>query len=64
MSLEVVILVVAVALGFDFMNGFHDAANSIATVVSTPESCGLLSLISWPLLGLELRSRRRLGRES
>jgi len=35
MSLEVVILVVAVALGFDFMNGFHDAANSIATVVST-----------------------------
>ncbi len=35
MSLEVVILVVAVALVFDFMNGFHDAANSIATVVST-----------------------------
>ena len=29
------ILVVAVALGFDFVNGFHDAANSIATVVST-----------------------------
>ena len=27
--------VVAVALGFDFVNGFHDAANSIATVVST-----------------------------
>jgi inorganic phosphate transporter, PiT family len=24
-----------VALAFDFMNGFHDAANSIATVVST-----------------------------
>ncbi len=35
MSLEVVILIVAVALAFDFMNGFHDAANSIATVVST-----------------------------
>jgi len=35
MSLEVVILVVAIALTFDFMNGFHDAANSIATVVST-----------------------------
>jgi PiT family inorganic phosphate transporter len=35
MSLEVVILVVAIALAFDFMNGFHDAANSIATVVST-----------------------------
>ena len=30
-----VIVVVAVALGFDFVNGFHDAANSIATVVST-----------------------------
>ena len=28
-------LLVAVALLFDFMNGFHDAANSIATVVST-----------------------------
>jgi len=35
MSLEIVILVVAIALAFDFMNGFHDAANSIATVVST-----------------------------
>ena len=34
MSLAVV-LVVAVALSFDFFNGFHDAANSIATVVST-----------------------------
>jgi PiT family inorganic phosphate transporter len=30
-----VIVVVLVALGFDFVNGFHDAANSIATVVST-----------------------------
>ena len=30
-----VIIVVAVALAFDFVNGFHDAANSIATVVST-----------------------------
>src|SRR6187399_1032563 len=28
-------IVIAVALGFDFVNGFHDAANSIATVVST-----------------------------
>ena len=31
----VVALLVLVALAFDFMNGFHDAANSIATVVST-----------------------------
>jgi PiT family inorganic phosphate transporter len=34
-TLGVVILLVVVALLFDFMNGFHDAANSIATVVST-----------------------------
>jgi PiT family inorganic phosphate transporter len=31
----VVVMLVIVALAFDFMNGFHDAANSIATVVST-----------------------------
>jgi inorganic phosphate transporter, PiT family len=30
-----VVLVIAVALGFDFVNGFHDAANSVATMVST-----------------------------
>src|SRR5881396_3590150 len=29
------VLVILVALSFDFFNGFHDAANSIATVVST-----------------------------
>ena len=34
-SLGVVVFLVVVALVFDFMNGFHDAANSIATVVST-----------------------------
>jgi PiT family inorganic phosphate transporter len=32
---EMIVLLVALALLFDFMNGFHDAANSIATVVST-----------------------------
>ncbi|PPE69384.1 inorganic phosphate transporter [Caldimonas thermodepolymerans] len=31
----VVVLLVVLAILFDFMNGFHDAANSIATVVST-----------------------------
>ncbi len=31
----VVAMLVMLALAFDFMNGFHDAANSIATVVST-----------------------------
>jgi PiT family inorganic phosphate transporter len=34
-STELVIFLVVVALLFDFMNGFHDAANSIATIVST-----------------------------
>src|SRR6478672_5303981 len=34
-SLWVVVVLIVVALAFDFMNGFHDAANSIATVVST-----------------------------
>jgi PiT family inorganic phosphate transporter len=33
--LEIVILIVFIALVFDFLNGFHDAANSIATIVST-----------------------------
>ena len=35
MELALVVLVVVVALVFDYINGFHDAANSIATVVST-----------------------------
>ena len=34
-ALWVVVVLVALAILFDFMNGFHDAANSIATVVST-----------------------------
>ena len=34
-ALWVIIMLVLLALAFDFMNGFHDAANSIATVVST-----------------------------
>ena len=34
-ALWVLVALVALALIFDFMNGFHDAANSIATVVST-----------------------------
>src|SRR4051794_20776356 len=31
----IVIVTIAVALVFDIINGFHDAANSIATIVST-----------------------------
>ena len=34
-TLGVLVLLVFLALAFDFMNGFHDAANAIATVVST-----------------------------
>ncbi|TXT39909.1 MAG: phosphate transporter, partial [Comamonadaceae bacterium] len=34
-ALWVVVILVLMAVAFDFMNGFHDAANSIATVVST-----------------------------
>jgi PiT family inorganic phosphate transporter len=34
-ALWIVAMLVLLALAFDFMNGFHDAANSIATVVST-----------------------------
>ena len=35
MELTIVVTLIAVALMFDYINGFHDAANSIATVVST-----------------------------
>ncbi|MCO5120931.1 MAG: inorganic phosphate transporter [Burkholderiaceae bacterium] len=34
-GLSTLVLLVALALAFDFLNGFHDAANSIATIVST-----------------------------
>lgn len=34
-SFTVLVFLVILALAFDFMNGFHDAANSIATIVST-----------------------------
>src|SRR6266853_976422 len=33
--LSLVVVVIGIALIFDFLNGFHDSANSIATVVST-----------------------------
>ncbi|MFO1472629.1 MAG: inorganic phosphate transporter, partial [Turneriella sp.] len=35
MNIDIFVVVVALALFFDFINGFHDAANSIATIVST-----------------------------
>jgi PiT family inorganic phosphate transporter len=32
---QLAILIIAIALVFDYINGFHDAANSIATIVAT-----------------------------
>jgi inorganic phosphate transporter, PiT family len=40
------VLLILVALSFDFFNGFHDAANSIATVVSTRVLTPLLA-VGW-----------------
>src|ERR1700681_227913 len=34
-SFGAIVLLIGIALAFDFLNGFHDAANSIATIVST-----------------------------
>ncbi len=33
--LEIALIIIFIALVFDFLNGFHDSANSIATIVST-----------------------------
>ena len=61
MLLLTVVAIIAVALAFDYINGFHDAANSIATVVSTrspgtpqPRRCapmpiGTTNGADWPL---------------
>ena len=35
LRLPILVGLIAVALAFDFLNGLHDAANSIATIVST-----------------------------
>ena len=41
MNSVLVWVVVVVALGFDFTNGFHDTANAVATSVSTRAASGL-----------------------
>ena len=63
-----VVVIIALALAFDFVNGFHDAANSIATVVSTRVLTPLqgvawasLSSISWPRSYSARRLPRRLA---
>ncbi len=47
-ALWIVVVLVFLALMFDFINGFHDAANSIATVVST----GVLAVASRGVCGV------------
>ena len=44
-SFHLVVLIIAVALVFDYINGFHDAANSIATVVSTRVLTPLVAVV-------------------
>src|SRR5512141_1874978 len=72
MLLTVVIALVLTALLFDFINGFHDAANSIATVVSTRVLSPLVA-VAWaaffnfvaaaPVLwGSELRVAATMGK--
>src|SRR5437763_3267414 len=34
-ALSLAVFIIVIALAFDFLNGFHDAANSVATVVAT-----------------------------
>ena len=35
MVLEILVLAIIIVFSFDFFNGFHDAANAIATIVAT-----------------------------
>ncbi len=57
MSFEILVRLVIVALLFDFMNGFHDSANSIATIVSTgamspQKAVGWAALFNFYALGI------------
>ncbi len=72
MLTAIVVLLIAVALAFDFINGFHDAANSIATVVST-RVLSPLAAVAWaaffnfisaaPVLwGVELKVAATMGK--
>jgi inorganic phosphate transporter, PiT family len=47
--MEFLYVIIILALIFDFINGFHDAANSIATVVST-KVLSPLSAVIWAAL--------------
>jgi len=62
LGLPIVIFIIVIALAFDFINGLHDAANSIATVVSTrvlPPSwavvwAGFFNFIAFLFFGLHV----------
>ena len=55
-----VIAIVVVAFIFDFINGFHDSANSIATIVGTR----VLSPLAAVRLGGRLQLRRAVHRSA
>src|SRR5947199_2881076 len=53
-SLALLVLVVVLALAFDYINGFHDTANAVATVVSTnvlPGRTAVLMAAAFNFLG-------------
>ena len=56
MEIAIIVAVVVVALVFDYTNGFHDAANAIATSVSTraltPRVALLMAAINAPCVGI------------
>ena len=52
MELAAIIVVIVVALGFDYTNGFHDAANAIATSVSTRALAPRTALITATVMNL------------
>ena len=52
MSLTLVLAVILVALAFEYINGFHDTANSIATVVSTKVLTPLQAVVMAALTNL------------
>ena len=54
-----VIGVIVLALVFDFTNGFHDAANSVATVVATRAPAGALGALVLRSVQLQRVLRRR-----
>ncbi len=69
LSLPVLIGLIVVALVFDFLNGLHDAANSIATIVSTrvlrPQYAvvwaAFFNFIAFLFFGLHVARDRRHG---